>query len=158
MAANGNLIFQDTNKATFVGANSNVVIDTVNASFGVGVDVNGPTSNLHVVGNAYVSHRTLEVANSKFSLDTNGTLKHFGGGGNSKYIKLMKYFGDASNWKIATGSYTGPSYQWVSIRANITRLDQDVEIIQFNYLGHNGTSRVRNPIIIGGGCYKYSSQ
>ena len=55
MAANGNLIFQDTNKATFVGANSNVVIDTVNASFGVGVDVNGPTSNLHVVGNAYVT-------------------------------------------------------------------------------------------------------
>jgi len=55
MAANGNLIFQDTNKATFVGANSNVVIDTVHASLGVGVDVNGPTSNLHVVGNAYVS-------------------------------------------------------------------------------------------------------
>ena len=55
MAANGNLIFQDTNKATFVGANSNVVIDTVNASFGVGVDVNGPTSNLHVVGNCFVS-------------------------------------------------------------------------------------------------------
>ena len=60
MAANGNLIFQDTNKATFVGANSNVVIDTVNASFGVGVDVNGPTSNLHVVGNAYVTSN-LEV-------------------------------------------------------------------------------------------------
>ena len=55
MAANGNLIFQDTNKATFVGANSNVVIDTVHASFGVGVDVNGPTSNLHVVGNCFVS-------------------------------------------------------------------------------------------------------
>ena len=55
MAANGNLIFQDTNKATFVGANSNVVIDTVNASFGVGVDVNGPTSNLHVIGNCFVS-------------------------------------------------------------------------------------------------------
>jgi len=91
------------------------------------------------------------AANSKFSLDTNGTLKQNGYGGNSRYIKLMKYIGDASNWKIATGSYTGASYQWISIRAKITRLDQDVEIIQFNYLGHNGTSHVRDPIIIGGG-------
>ena len=127
---------------------ANLFVDTVNSRVGVGTTT--PGSALDVVGDAAISSN-LEVANSKFSLDTNGTLKHFGGGGNSKYIKLMKYFGDASNWKIATGSYTGPSYQWVSIRANITRLDQDVEIIQFNYLGHNGTSRVRNPIIIGGG-------
>jgi hypothetical protein len=69
MAANGNLIFQDTNKATFVGANSNVVIDTVHASFGVGVDVNGPTSNLHVVGNAYVSSN-LEVGTANLFMDT----------------------------------------------------------------------------------------
>ena len=69
MAANGNLIFQDTNKATFVGANSNVVIDTVNASFGVGVDVNGPTSNLHVVGNAYVTSN-MEVGTANLFVDT----------------------------------------------------------------------------------------
>ena len=69
MAANGNLIFQDTNKAMFVGANSNVVIDTVNASFGVGVDVNGPTSNLHVVGNAYVTSN-LEVGTANLFVDT----------------------------------------------------------------------------------------
>ena len=55
MATNGVLKFQGTNKATFVGATSNVVIDTVKSSLGIGVDVNGPTSNLHVVGNAYVS-------------------------------------------------------------------------------------------------------
>ena len=69
MATNGNLIFQDTNKATFVGANSNVVIDTVNASLGVGVDVNGPTSNLHVVGNAYVTSN-LEVGTANLFVDT----------------------------------------------------------------------------------------
>jgi hypothetical protein len=55
MATNGILKFQGTNKATFVGGTSNVVIDTVKSSFGIGVDVDGPTSNLHVVGNAYVS-------------------------------------------------------------------------------------------------------
>ena len=123
-------------------------VDSVNNRVGVGTT--SPGSALDVVGDVDISSN-LVVANSKFSLDTNGTLKQVGGGGNSKYIKLMKYFGDASNWKIATGSYTGPSYQWVSIRANITRLDQDVDIIQFNYLGHNGTSRVRDSIVIGGG-------
>jgi len=90
------------------------------------------------------------AANSKFSLDTNGTLKQ-AGNSNSKYIKLMKFFGDASNWKIATGSYTGSTYQWFSIRAKMSRLDRDVKIIQFNYLANDGTSRVRDPIIIGGG-------
>jgi len=55
MATNGILKFQGTNKATFVGGTSNVVIDTVKSSLGIGVDVDGPTSNLHVVGNAYVS-------------------------------------------------------------------------------------------------------
>ena len=55
MASNGLLEFQGTNKATFVGANSNIVLDTVTSSLGIGVDVDGPTSNLHVVGNAYVS-------------------------------------------------------------------------------------------------------
>jgi hypothetical protein len=92
------------------------------------------------------------AANSKFSLDTNSTLKQFGVGGNNNYIKLMKYSaGSASNWKIATGSYSGSTYQWLSIRAKMTRLNEDVEIIQFNYYGHNGTSHVRDSIVIGGG-------
>ena len=89
------------------------------------------------------------AADSKFSLDTNGTLKQFGNN-NSNYIKLMKYFGSASNWKIATGTYSGNAYQWLSIRAKMTRVNQDVEIIQFNYFGSGGNSRVRDPVIIGG--------
>jgi len=93
----------------------------------------------------------LEVANSKFSLDTNGTLKQVGADLNNNYIKLMKYFASGSNWKIATGSYTGQSFQWLSIRAKMTRLNEDVEIIQFNYLGQAGISRVRDSIVIGGG-------
>jgi hypothetical protein len=48
MAANGILEFQGTEKAIFRGSNSNIVIDTANSSFGVGVDT--PTSNLHIVG------------------------------------------------------------------------------------------------------------
>jgi len=47
----GTLDFKSVDKVTFVGASSNTVIDTTTGSLGVGVDVNGPTSNLHVVGN-----------------------------------------------------------------------------------------------------------
>ena len=81
----------------------------------------------------------------------NGTLKQFGAGANNNYIKLMKYFGGGSNWKIATGSYTENSWQWLSIRAKMTRLNEDVKTIQFNYFGNGGSSRVRDSIVIGGG-------
>ncbi len=63
MSTSGLLTFQGTDKATFVGTNSNVVIDTVKASLGVGVDVNGPTSNLHVTGNAYFASDITTDAN-----------------------------------------------------------------------------------------------
>ena len=46
----GTLDFKSVDKVTFVGASSNTVIDTTTGSIGVGVDGNGPTSNLHVVG------------------------------------------------------------------------------------------------------------
>jgi hypothetical protein len=46
----GTLDFRSVDKVTFVGASSNTVIDTTTGSLGVGVDGNGPTSNLHVVG------------------------------------------------------------------------------------------------------------
>ena len=47
----GTLDFKSVDKVTFVGTSSNTVIDTTTGSLGVGVGVNGPTSNLHVVGN-----------------------------------------------------------------------------------------------------------
>lgn len=46
----GTLDFKSVDTITFVGASSNTVIDTTTGSLGVGVDANGPTSNLHVVG------------------------------------------------------------------------------------------------------------
>ena len=46
----GTLDYKQVSKVTFVGASSNTVIDTTTGSLGVGVDGNGPTSNLHVVG------------------------------------------------------------------------------------------------------------
>jgi len=55
MSANGQLVFTDVDKVTFkgVGNTSNAVIDTLTGKIGVGVD--SPSANLHVVGNCFVS-------------------------------------------------------------------------------------------------------
>ena len=71
----GTLDFKSVDKVTFVGASSNTVIDTTTGSLGVGVGVGGPTSNLHVVGNAYVSSNltvsgNVEVGTSNLFVDT----------------------------------------------------------------------------------------
>ncbi|MGY8913377.1 MAG: tail fiber domain-containing protein [Flavobacteriales bacterium] len=95
MATNGILKFQGTNKATFVGATSNVVIDTVKSSLGIGVDVDGPTSNLHVVGNAYVSTE----------LTVGGT------------VTATAFAGDGSG---LTGISTSPTLQSVTDTGNVT--------------------------------------
>jgi hypothetical protein len=55
MSANGQLVFTDVDKVTFkgVGNTSNAVIDTLTGKIGVGID--SPSANLHVVGNCYIS-------------------------------------------------------------------------------------------------------
>lgn len=55
MSTNGQLVFTDVDKITFkgVGNASNAVVDTLTGKIGVGVD--SPDANLHVVGNSYVS-------------------------------------------------------------------------------------------------------
>jgi hypothetical protein len=88
------------------------------------------------------------AANSKFSLDTNGTFKQ-DGGSNSKYIKMTKYVPAHSNMRIAQGSYSGTAFQWVSMRVKFTRLDVHTQTIQFDYLGSYGNSSVKNVIVIG---------
>jgi hypothetical protein len=55
MSTNGQLVFTDVDKITFkgVGNTSNAVVDTVTGKIGVGIDT--PDANLHVLGNSYVS-------------------------------------------------------------------------------------------------------
>ena len=83
MAANGILEFQGTNQVIFPGASSNIVLDTVTASLGIGVDVNGPSSNLHVVGNAYVSSNLTVAEDINFlgNIRKNGVIQALSGGG-----------------------------------------------------------------------------
>ena len=56
MSTSGHLKFQGTNRATFVGATSNIMFDTTTTSLGIGVTgTDHPSSNLYITGNAYVS-------------------------------------------------------------------------------------------------------
>ena len=74
----GTLDFKSVDTITFVGASSNTVIDTTTGSFGVGVDGNGPMSNLHVVGNAHVSTDLTVTGNVVCSVsDTTVAYKYF---------------------------------------------------------------------------------
>ena len=71
----GTLDFKSVDTITFVGASSNTVIDTTTGSFGVGVDANGPTSNLHVVGDALITGNVsdLNIVSNVNMLHTSNT-------------------------------------------------------------------------------------
>lgn len=86
MAANGILNFRGVNKTTFVGTSSNIVLDNVISSLGVGVDVNGPTSNLHIVGNAYVSTDVTIAGNIDFQTITQNGAPYSGSSGTSPWV------------------------------------------------------------------------
>lgn len=70
MSQNGILDFQSTDKVRFVGPSSNLIIDTLNASLGIGLtDDNLLKSNLHISGNAFISDGLATLGNvsaSKF--------------------------------------------------------------------------------------------
>jgi len=136
MSTNGILDFQGTNKATFVGENSNVVIDTVNASFGIGVDVNGPTSNLHVVGNAYVTSN-LEVGTANLFVDTVNSRV---GIGTTSPKKELHVYGDGTETDILIGEDTAID------KTSLIRYKQGdgsaTGVLQF---GHWGDSFGTNP-------------
>ena len=68
MSTNGILDFQNTNKIIFRGSDSNVVIDTSNVSLGIGIQgTETPGSNLHVVGNAFISSNLTVSGNATVS-------------------------------------------------------------------------------------------
>ena len=73
MSTSGHLKFQGTNRATFVGATSNIMFDTTSTSLGIGVTgTDHPSSNLYITGNAYVSSN-LEIGGNVNMLHTANT-------------------------------------------------------------------------------------
>ena len=106
MATNGLLNFNGTNKATFVGANSNIVLDTVNSSLGIGITgTDAPSSNLYITGNAYVSS-DLTVSTNTLHVDTTNSRV---GVGTVSPVSTLDVVGDvdiSSNLAVSGSKFT----------------------------------------------------
>ena len=103
----GTLDFKSVDKVTFVGASSNTVIDTTTGSLGVGVDVNGPTSNLHVVGHTRLEGDIdmLHTANTASIKLNSNVVTEF-----PRSKKLIKYPRVALGTNGSASSGTGGGY------------------------------------------------
>jgi hypothetical protein len=51
----------------------------------------------------------------------------------ARHVKCMKYFASAGHWLVATGSYAGGAFQWLSVKAIAARLDTASERNEFEY-------------------------
>jgi hypothetical protein len=97
----GTLDFKSVDTVTFVGASSNTVIDTTTGSLGVGVDGNGPTSNLHVVGHTRLEGdiNMLHTANTASIKLNSNVVTEF-----NRSKKLIKYPRVAMSQNDETGT------------------------------------------------------
>jgi hypothetical protein len=93
MSTNGILNFQNTNKIIFGGSDSNVVIDTSNVSLGIGIQgTETPGSNLHVVGNAFISSNLKLTTDTSILVNSNVVTDFSGPHGRlPKVVPLKKY-------------------------------------------------------------------
>ena len=112
----GTLDYKQVSKVTFVGASSNTVIDTTTGSLGVGVGVGGPTSNLHVVGNAFISSDLTVSGTGAITVPVGTTAQQPSTGvvGMIRFNStLNKYEGRVSTrWMPMTGE--PPLYEFIS--------------------------------------------
>ena len=104
----GTLDFKSVDTITFVGASSNTVIDTTTGSLGVGVDGNGPTSNLHVVGNTRLEGdiNMLHTSNTASIKLNSNVVTEF-----TRSKKLIKYPRVAMTGET-TSNYTVTASSW----------------------------------------------
>ena len=129
----GTLDFKSVDKVTFVGASSNTVIDTTTGSLGVGVGVGGPTSNLHVVGNAFVSSNLIVSGNATVSsnLTVSGNVE----------VGTANLFVDTVNSRVGIGMASPTQKLDVSGTVKAT----DATLSNFLNLGTH-TSAPSNPV------------
>ena len=135
MSTNGQLVFTDVDKITFkgVGNTSNAVVDTVTGKIGVGVD--NPDANLHVLGNSYVS-TNLELGGTLImgtvNVSAHHSLEAVTAEGNT--TPLTVEFSNATTGIVTTGN---------------------VEV--GNDLIVSGNVEVGNDLIVSGNCLLYTS-
>ena len=111
----GTLDFKSVDTITFVGASSNTVIDTTTGSLGVGVDGNGPTSNLHVVGHTRLEGdiNMLHTANTaSIKLNSNVVTEFPRSKKLIKYPRVAMTGETTSNYTVTSSSWYGSGTQY----------------------------------------------
>jgi hypothetical protein len=95
------------------------------------------------------------VTNPSHQLTTSGrvrigsALSFFSADNNVKHVKCMKYFGAAGHWLVATGSYAGTAWEWLSVKAIAARLDSPPREMSLNIRNNAGFFNVYDVRIIG---------
>jgi hypothetical protein len=67
----------------------------------------------------------------------------------ANHVKCMKYFASAGHWLVATGSYAGGAFQWLSVKAIAARLDTLPKEMSLNIRANGGFFNVRDVRIVG---------
>ena len=181
MSTNGQLVFTDVDKITFkgVGNTSNAVVDTVTGKIGVGID--SPDANLHVLGNSYVStnlelggtlimgtvnvsaHHSLEAVTAEgnttpVTVEFQNTDTSLVASGNVEVAKELTVTGNAtvSSNLTVSGDVIMPGFSKVSAINSANAINYTNSKYKVHKFTGNGTLTVINPgmieyIIVGGG-------
>ena len=130
MSTNGQLVFTDVDKITFkgVGNTSNAVVDTVTGKIGVGID--SPDANLHVLGNSYVS-TNLELGGTLImgtvNVSAHHSLEAVTAEGNT--TPLTVEFSNATTGIVTTGNVEVGNELTVTGNLNVTTVMSDSNVV-----------------------------
>jgi len=108
---------------------ANLFVDTVTGNVGVGTTL--PSHQLTTPGRVRIGP-ALSFADH-----------------NANHVKCVKYFVSAGHWLVATGSYAGSAFQWLSVKAIAARLNTTPREISLNIRGGGGTLNVYDVRIVG---------
>ena len=119
MSGYGILDYEGMNQAIYRGATSNIVVDTQKMGIGIGVDQNGPSSNLHVVGNTRLEGdiNMIHTSNTSSMKVNSNVVTEF-----PRSKKLIKYprvalNADSQDGYVVTASSEFNTTQWQSYYA-----------------------------------------
>jgi hypothetical protein len=109
---------------------STLFVDKVNGRVGIGTTL--PSHQLTTSGRVRI-----------------GSALSFVESGSARHVKCMKYFASAGHWLVATGSYAGGAFQWLSVKAIAARLDTLPKEMSLNIRANGGFFNVRDVRIVG---------
>ena len=153
MSGYGILDYEGMNQAIYRGATSNIVVDTQKMGIGIGVDQNGPSSNLHVVGNTRLEGdiNMIHTSNTSSMKVNSNVVTEF-----PRSKKLIKYprvalTGSTSGGYTASASDEEPNYNaWKAFENLNTNTDAwSTDFSENRYDVNTGEATTNTPLFEG---------